>query len=104
ISFLLEEVQFEKLAGYGVGPKVVGNAAFRVHEPSRALSHRHFEYRAPYAATFGDDLDDAVRCLGSVERRRGRSFDYFNAFDVLGGKVPESRYYPTPEPLCRRAR
>ena len=62
-----------------------------VHEPRCSLTRRYLEARRPGFAALRDDLDDAVRCLRSIERRSGRTFDDLDALDVVGVEVVQSR-------------
>src|SRR6185437_14655243 len=72
---------------------VVENAAFGESAPPRRAG----------PALLGRDDDDAVRRIGAVQRRRGRTLHDFDVFDLLGIDVAETAEVASAVAEVRRA-
>src|SRR5690606_39437657 len=80
---VLVDVEADQLAGVvRVGHVPHPGTPLRVPEPVRADAGGRVELRRARRASLRDDLDDAVRRLRAVQRRRGRALDDLDALDV----------------------
>src|SRR5581483_5011444 len=68
------------------------DAPFLVHEPLVALTDRRIPLGPTAGAALRDDLNDAVRRLGAVDRARGRPLDDLDALYVFRIEVIETRH------------
>ena len=71
----------------GAASKLMADCTGGMDHVVRSHTCRHRELRRAHRTPLGDDLDHARRRLGSVEGRRGRTFDDFDTLDVLGVDV-----------------
>lgn len=75
--------------GQGADREVVGRGPVLVHRPELA-AHRLLERVGPGAPALGDDLDDARRRVGAVQRGGGRALHDLDRLDVVGVDVVQA--------------
>jgi hypothetical protein len=86
----VSQVDRQQIAG-GVDLVVRGKPAFGVAEVVQALAQREVPAGRTRRAVLGDDLNDAIRGLGAVQRGGGWPLHDLDALDVVGVEVVEPR-------------
>ena len=94
-----------RLSGRAHAVDRLPHAALGIHEPLCPLPHHERDTRALRDATaLREDLDDAVRRFGSIQRRCSGTSDDLDSFDHVRVDVVETGRDARPEPLDDDAR
>src|SRR5262245_15789984 len=88
-DLILVQVEARRLLGHRIDVPQLASATLGILQPVRALTRAEVPLRHSGPPSLGDDLHDAVRSFGAVERRRGGTLDDLDRLDVLGRDVVE---------------